>query len=139
MKNRIDNIDLIINQFAIKERGKSMAKMIDKEPTIDGEKKVWSKFALNLPQHWIVYHNRSVNGREYDFCVMAPDMGLFIVEVKGWKSKNVLTVVDQSTIFIAGATKPEDSPRGQARGYRFDLLKKLNRELGINPVVMSLV
>ena len=116
-----------------------MAKMIDKEPTIDGEKKVWNKFALNLPQQWIVYHNRSVNGREYDFCVMAPDMGLFIIEVKGWKSKNVLTVVDQSTIFIAGSDKPEDSPRGQARGYRFDLLKKINHELGVNPVVMSLV
>lgn len=116
-----------------------MAKLIDKEPKYDGEKKVWDAFSINLPQHWVVYNTRSVNGREYDFCVMAPDMGLFIIEVKGWLSKNILTVVNENTIFIAGHEDAEDSPRGQARGYRFDLLKKINKELGMNPMVMSFV
>lgn len=116
-----------------------MAKVIDKEPKYDGEKKVWNDFSMNLPQNWVVYNTRSVNGREYDFCVMAPDMGLFIVEVKGWNPAGILTVVDENTIILAGAEEPEDSPRGQARGYRFDLLKKINRELGMNPLVMSLV
>lgn len=70
---------------------------------------------------------------------MAPDIGLFIIEVKGWESSGILTVVDQNTIFISGKEEAEDSPRGQARGYRFDLLKKIRRELGMNPLVMSLV
>ena len=116
-----------------------MAKVIDKEPKYEGEKIVWTAFASQLPQHWVVYNTRSVNGREYDFCVMAPEIGLFIIEVKGWESSGILTVVDQNTIFIAGREDAEDSPRGQARGYRFNMLKKIQKELGMNPLVMSFV
>lgn len=60
-----------------------MAKLIDQEPKYEGEKKVWHAFSKNLPTDWVVYNTRSVNGREYDFCVLAPNVGLFIVEVKG--------------------------------------------------------
>lgn len=116
-----------------------MAQLIDKEPIFEGEKKVWNAFNKLLPQNWVIYNNRSINGREYDFCVIAPEIGLFIIEVKGWGPSSVLTVVDQNTIFLANHKKSEGSPRGQARGYRFDLLNKIQRELGINPLVMSLV
>lgn len=116
-----------------------MAKMIDKEPNYEGEKKVWRSFSTNLPSDWVVYNTRSVNGREYDFCVIAPNIGLFIVEVKGWYPNGILTVIDSNTIFMSGEENPEDSPRNQARGYRFDLLKKIQRELGMNPLVMSFV
>lgn len=116
-----------------------MAKMIDKEPKYEGEKIVWHSFSKNLPSDWVVYNTRSVNGREYDFCVIAPNVGLFIIEVKGWYPDTILTVVDSNTIFLVGTEDPEDSPRGQARGYRFDLLKKIQRELGMKPLVMSLV
>ena len=116
-----------------------MAKLIDKEPKYEGEKKVWHAFMTNLPQQWVVYNTRSVNGREYDFCVMSPELGLCIVEVKGWHRNDILNVVDKNTIFLVGEEQSEDSPRGQARGYRFDLLGKINREVGINPLVMSMV
>lgn len=116
-----------------------MAKLIDKEPMYEGEKKVWNAFSSKLPQHWVVYNTRSVNGCEYDFCVMAPNLGLFIIEVKGWEPSGILTVVDQNTIFISGREEAENSPRGQARGYRFNMLKKIQKELGMNPLVMSLV
>lgn len=116
-----------------------MAKMIDKEPKYEGEKAVWHGFSKNLPSDWIVYNTRSVNGREYDFCVIAPNIGLFIVEVKGWYPDDVLAVIDSNTIFLADEENAEDSPRSQARGYRFDLLKKIHREMGINPLVMSFV
>lgn len=119
--------------------GSVVAQLIDKEPVFEGEKKVWNAFNKYLPQNWVVYNNRSINGREYDFCVMAPEIGLFIIEVKGWVPSSVLTVVDQNTIFLANHEKSEGSPRGQARGYRFDLLNKIQRELGMNPLVMSLV
>lgn len=116
-----------------------MANMIDKEPSYEGEKIVWQAFAKNLPSDWVVYNTRSVNGREYDFCVLGPGVGIFIVEVKGWNADSILTVVDSRTIFLAGNEAPEDSPRGQARGYRFDMLNKLRSELGFNLLVMSLV
>lgn len=60
-----------------------MAKMIDKEPKYEGEKKVWRDFYKNLPSDWVVYNTRSVNGREYDFCVISPNMGLFLLKSKG--------------------------------------------------------
>lgn len=116
-----------------------MAKMIDKEPKYEGEKKVWQDFYKNLPSDWVVYNTRSINGREYDFCVISPNMGLFIVEVKGWFPNGILNVIDSNTIFLTGGENPEDSPRGQARGYRFDLRKKIQREMGLNPLVMSFV
>ena len=116
-----------------------MAKMIDKEPKYEGEKKVWHAFYKNLPSDWVVYNTRSINGREYDFCVISPNMGLFIVEVKGWNPDGILNVIDSNTIFLAGEENLEDSPRGQARGYRFDLRKKIQRELGMNPLVMCFV
>lgn len=116
-----------------------MAKMIDKEPKYEGEKIAWHSFSDKLPSEWVVYNTRSINGREYDFCVISPNMGIFIVEVKGWNPGSILNVIDSNTIILAGAENPEDSPRGQARGYRFDLRKKIQRELGMNPLVMSLV
>ena len=70
-----------------------MAKLIDKEPKYEGEIKAWNAFGLNLPQNWVIYNTRSVNGREYDFCIMAPEVGLFIVEVKGWYPTNILSMM----------------------------------------------
>ena len=58
-----------------------MAKMIDKLPEYEGEKKVWDCFSKNLPQQYVVYNTRSIKGWEYDFCVMAAIVGLFIIEV----------------------------------------------------------
>ena len=110
-----------------------MAKLVDNEPQYEGEKKVWNLFGSKLPSNWVVYNNRSVNGREYDICVVAPEFGLFIVEVKGWSPAGVLTVVNQNTIIIEGKEKPEDSPTSQARRYRYDLLKKNQKEHGMNP------
>lgn len=76
-----------------------MAKMIDKEPKYEGEKKVWHDFYKNLPSDWVIYNTRSINGREYDFCVISPNMGLFVVEVKGWNPDGILNVIDANTIF----------------------------------------
>ena len=90
-----------------------MAKMIDKEPKYVGEKKVWHFFSDRLPSDWVVYNTRSINGREYDFCVIAPSMGFFIIEVKGWNPDGILNVIDANTIILSGKEDPEDSPRGQ--------------------------
>ena len=50
-----------------------MAKMIDNKPSWKGEGKVWESLSANLPGDNVVYNQREVNGREYDFCVMAED------------------------------------------------------------------
>ena len=44
-----------------------MAKMIDTRPSFKGEGKVWDKFSEYLPNDMVIYNQREINGREYDF------------------------------------------------------------------------
>ena len=60
-----------------------MAKMIDEKPSFKGEGKVWNKLSEYLPSDMVVYNQREINGREYDFCVMAENLGIVVIEVKG--------------------------------------------------------
>ena len=116
-----------------------MAKMIDKIPDYDGEKKTWECFSANLPQQYVVYNTRSIKGWEFDFCIMAEGVGLFIVEVKGWRANDIFNVIGEDSIILAGEENPQSSPRKQARGYRFNMANMLKQELGMNPLVMDLV
>lgn len=116
-----------------------MAKMIDKIPKYEGERKTWECFSANLPQQYVVYNTRSIKGWEYDFCVMAEDIGLFIIEVKGWHADDIFNVVGEDSIILVGEEEPQSSPRKQARGYRFNMVNLLKQELGMNPLVMDLV
>lgn len=116
-----------------------MAKMIDNEPSYAGEKKVWKMLSNNLPQHFVVYNTRSIKGWEFDFCIMAEGMGLFVIEVKGWRAESIFNVINEDTIILSGEEKPCSSPRKQARGYRFSLINMFRQSLGINPLVMDLV
>lgn len=116
-----------------------MAKMIDKIPNYEGEKKTWESFSVNLPQQYVVYNTRSIKGWEFDFCILAENIGLFVVEVKGWKAEDIFNVVGEDSIILSGEEKIQSSPRKQARGYRFNMVNLLKQELGMNPLVMDLV
>ncbi len=118
---------------------KSMAKMIDKAPSYYGEKLTWESFSLNLPQNYVVYNTRSIKGWEFDFCILAEGIGLFIVEVKGWKAEDIFNVISEDAIILSGEEESQSSPRKQARGYRFNMVNLLKQELGMNPLVMDLV
>lgn len=113
--------------------------MIDKKTNFEGEKKTWESFSANLPQQYIVYNTRSIKGWEFDFCIMAEGIGLFIVEVKGWHANDIFNVISEDVIILAGEEEPQSSPRKQARGYRFNMVNMLKQELGMNPLVMDLV
>lgn len=86
-----------------------MAKMIDKIPDYDGEKKTWECFSANLPQQYVVYNTRSIKGWEFDFCIMAEGVGLFIVEVKGWRANDIFNVIGEDSIILAGEENPQSS------------------------------
>lgn len=60
-----------------------MAKMIDQRSSFHGEAKVWDKVKEYLPNDVIVYNNREINGREFDYCLFLEGMGALIIEVKG--------------------------------------------------------
>jgi superfamily I DNA/RNA helicase len=115
-----------------------MAKMIDNKPSYNGEAKVWEKLSEYLPNDVVVYNNREINGREYDFCVMIENLGILIIEVKGWLSDKI-SVKGVDEIEVEGYDKAQTSPKKQSRAYRFALLNKLSEKYNVSPLVLDMV
>lgn len=116
-----------------------MAMMIDKKPEYKGEAKVWDSLSDNLPGEAIVYNGREVNGREFDFCILMKNIGMIVVEVKGWLADSIFDVAGVDEIIIKGYDKPEKSPKKQARAYRFGLLNLINDKYNVSPLIFDLV
>lgn len=116
-----------------------MAMMIDKKPEYKGEGKLWDSLADNLPGEVIVYNGREVNGREFDFCVLMKNIGMIVIEVKGWIADSIFDVAGVDEIIIQGYDKPEKSPKKQARAYRFGLLNMISDKYNVSPLIFDLV
>ena len=113
--------------------------MIDKKPEYKGEGKVWESLSDNLPGEAIVYNSREVNGREFDFCILMKNVGMIIIEVKGWLADSIFDVAGVDEIIIQGYDKPEKSPKKQARAYRFGLLNLISDKYNVSPLIFDLV
>lgn len=86
----------------------------------------------------VVYNQREINGREYDFCIMAESLGVIVVEVKGWVADKIdVKGVDQ--IEVEGYAQPQTSPKKQARAYRFAILNKISEKYNVSPLVLDMV
>lgn len=118
-----------------------MALMMDNKPTeYKGEALVWEKLSSLLPNDVVVYNHREVvDDREFDFALLIKNVGIMVIEVKGWQAKYIFDVKSPDEIIIEGESKVYGSPEKQARGYRFDWLNFLNDQFGISPVVLSMV
>lgn len=116
-----------------------MAMMIDKKPEYKGEGKVWESLSDNLPGEAIVYNSREVNGKEFDFCILMKNVGMIIIEVKGWLADSIFDVAGVDEIIIQGYDKPEKSPKKQARAYRFGLLNLISDKYNVSPLIFDLV
>lgn len=118
-----------------------MALMIDNKPTeYKGEALVWEKLSSLLPNDVVIYNHREVvDDREFDFALLIKNIGIMVIEVKGWQAQYIFDVKSPDEIIIEGEAKVYGSPEKQARGYRFDWLNFLNDQFGISPVVLSMV
>lgn len=112
--------------------------MIDEKPFFKGEGKVWDKLSEYLPSNMVVYNQREINGREYDFCVMAENLGIVVIEVKGWLTEKII-VNGVDNIDVEGYEKPQTSPKKQARAYRFAILNKISEKYNVSPLVLDMV
>ena len=112
--------------------------MINSKPEYYGETVVWNAFKQYLPDNAVVYNNMEVYGREFDFCVVLPNKGILIVEVKGWQHDQI-QVESKDRIHISGYDDPVGSPKQQARSYRFALLDKIKKRYSISPLVFDMV
>lgn len=118
-----------------------MALMMDNKPTeYKGESLVWEKLSSLLPNDVVVYnHCEVVDDREFDFALLIKNVGIMVIEVKGWQAQYIFDVKSPDEIIIEGESKVYGSPEKQARGYRFDWLNFLDDQFGISPVVLSMV
>lgn len=79
----------------------------------------------NLPDDYLVYYEPIISDRYPDFVVIGPDLGLLIIEVKGWRGGSLLAAnPEQVTISRAGQSVVEKHPIAQAREYKFSLMNK---------------
>ena len=91
-----------------------MAEMIpDRLPdnTSAGEKKLFA-ILQRLPDDYIVYYEPVVENRYPDFIVICPDMGLMVIEVKGWYQKQIVSA-DSNYVHIKDRT-----PQGEIAKYK---------------------
>ena len=102
-----------------------MAEMIpDRLPSgaSAGEKRVFDVLQ-RLPDNCIVYYEPVVSNRYPDFVVIIPDVGLLIIEVKGWYPAHIESGdLNQVRIASRGRTETQRHPIRQARDYMFGLM-----------------
>jgi len=105
-----------------------------------GEKVFVDKAVEYLDDTCIIYRNRQIFGREFDVCILMPDKGVLVVELKGWKEENILRVESNESIIINTADgEISASPQKQARGYRFAIERHIRQNIGKFPLVYQMV
>ncbi len=87
-----------------------------------GEERVYQALQ-RLPDDYLVYYEPVVGQRYPDFVVLAPDLGVLVVEIKGWRPGDFIagdghdvTVKDRDA-----GPKKERHPLRQAREYQLAL------------------
>ena len=84
-----------------------------------------------LPENYLVYYEPNIENRRPDFVVIAPDLGVIVIEVKGWRIEDILQGSDTEITVqdYEGRSRNETHPLEQARNYQW----KLVRACGRNP------
>jgi hypothetical protein len=104
-----------------------MAEMIpDRLPSraSAGEKKLFSVLQ-KLPDDYIVYYEPIVEDRYPDFVVICPDLGLLVIEVKGWYPKEILAADNNSVrVKESHGELRRNHPVRQARDYMLSLMDR---------------
>lgn len=83
-------------------------------------------FALlkKLPEDYLIYYEPNINNRHPDFVVIAPDLGVIIIEVKGWYLDDIVSGNhSEITVNIDDRPRQEIHPLEQARNYMWRLFR----------------
>ena len=105
-----------------------------------GEKLFIEKMQEYLDDNHIIYWNRQVYGREFDVCILLPNKGILVVELKGWREDTVLRIENNEAIAIMTDEGEElASPQKQARGYRFSIERLIRQNIRKFPLVFQMV
>ena len=88
-----------------------------------GEERI---FALlkKLPDDYLIYYEPNIDNRHPDFIVIAPDLGVIIIEVKGWYLDDIVKGNhSEITVNTDGRERQEVHPLEQARNYMWRLAR----------------
>ena len=125
-----------------------MAKFIGSQIKSDnwGEDFFIKKLMEYFDDSYVIYRNRPVFGAQFDVCLLAPNIGIIIFEVKAWKRDTILRVENGDCIVIRTFNEetgePEESkenPTDQARGYVYKMRQKVRNKTGKIPLIFEMV
>ncbi|MCX6701544.1 MAG: NERD domain-containing protein [Methanomicrobiales archaeon] len=86
-----------------------------------GEERTFA-FLKKLPDDYLVYYEPNIDNRHPDFIVIAPDLGVIIIEVKGWYLDDIVKGNhSEITINTQNRERQESHPLEQARNYMWRL------------------
>lgn len=104
-----------------------------------GEDLFVSKTLQYLDDSYVIYRNRQLYGKEFDVCILMPNKGILVVELKGWREETILRVENDTIIIQTEDGEVPSSPQKQARGYRFSIQRFIKSSLGLSPLVFQMV
>jgi hypothetical protein len=75
-----------------------------------------------LPEDYLVYYEPNIKNRRPDFVVIAPDLGVIVIEVKDWTYDQILRANDKDILLIRDNREVHEiHPLEQARKYQWRL------------------
>ena len=105
-----------------------------------GEQIFINKASEYLDDTNIIYWNRQLFGKEFDVCILMPEKGILVVELKGWREENILRIENNDSVIIqTDDGEVSASPQKQARGYRFSIERHIRQNIGKFPLVYQMV
>jgi hypothetical protein len=100
------------------------------EEATEGERRVFSflKEAARPHRDFICWYEPSIGatGLEPDFVLFSKKLGLLVMEVKDWTSRQIISYTPhQFTVRVSGKTEKKTNPSKQAKGYVHALMQWL--------------
>lgn len=106
------------------------------------ERFVYSYIKEHLPNNYVCYFNYYIGHREFDVAILVPNVGVAILEIKGWTAEQIFKVEDNTRILTVnsnGVEIPWPSPFKQVNDYRYKFANRIKKELGIILPVLPVV
>ncbi len=116
-----------------------MAQMLCEYEDCDHGEKEFFRACEKLDDSFVVYHNRYLDGQEFDFCILIPNYGLVVVEVKDWLKEKYLGPKNGELLHMTDDGPKRENPYKQARGYKFALRNPLKNKIGRVPLIIPVV
>ena len=125
-----------------------MAKFIGSDLKSDnwGEDRLVQKLIEYFDDSYVIYRNRPIFGAQFDVCLIAPNIGIIIFEVKAWSPDTILRIENGDSIIIKSSdnytgllSEAKENPTTQVRGYVYKMRSRIRQKTGKMPLIYGMV